>query len=266
MTGGLALAAMVGAAIVLVALGALDLVRLVDGFGVVLVLVALGFFVWLFLGVNWTRAERGRLIVIVVLFLAATIFWGGYEQAGSSLNLFASEHTTRSFGGEEVLASYFQSVPAFFVIVLSVVFTVLWTVLGRRQPSSPGKFALGLIFLGLGFVVMMLAASRIGVGSKVGPEWLIATYFLHVMGELCLSPIGLSAVTKLAPERVTSLMMGVWFLASSVGSYFAGRAAGYSEFLSLGGLFAWVAAISIASGVILAVFIKPIRGRMDGVR
>lgn len=252
------------AVVLLVSGGVVSLFTVAQSFGLVLLVVAVAFFTALF-SQNWTREERNRLIVIVVLFLAAAIFWGGYEQAGSSLNLFAQDSTDRTWGGEEIPASWFQSVPAFYVLVMSVVFTVLWTVLGRRQPSSVAKFALGLLFLGAGFVVMIFAAIQAGQGVKVGPGWLLVTYLLHVIGEMCLSPIGLSAVTKLAPARVTSTMMGVWFLASSIGSLIAGLAAGFSETLSMPGVFGVSAVAALVAGVLLGVAVPRLRKLMGSV-
>jgi POT family proton-dependent oligopeptide transporter len=203
----------------------------------------------------------------VALFLAATFFWGGYEQAGSTLNLFANESTDRFIDwlSWEFPAGWFQWVPALFVIVQAPLFAWLWVRLGTRQPSSPAKFAFGLVFLGVGYLVMVAAATAAGAGHRVGIGWLLATYFLHVVGEMCLSPVGLSTVTKLAPERVTSLMMGVWFLAASAGSFLAGSTARLYESLSLPKLFGAVAATCIAGGILLALLVRPIRKLMGGV-
>jgi len=250
--------------VALVAGNVVSLVAVAQGFGLVLLALAAAFFVALF-SQHWSREERRRLLVIVVLFLAATIFWGGYEQAGSSLNLFAKDFTERMWRGEEFPASWFQSVPAFYVLVLSVVFTVLWTVLGRRQPSSVAKFALGLVFLGAGFAVMIFAALEVADGGKVGPGWLLVTYLLHVTGEMCLSPIGLSAVTKLAPARVTSTMMGVWFLASSIGSLIAGLAGGLFETLPLPWLFGIPTAVAVGAGLLLGLAVPRLRKLMGNV-
>jgi POT family proton-dependent oligopeptide transporter len=236
-----------------------------NAFGVFLLVVAVVFFGWLFLTGDWTPVERGRLWAIVAFFLAASFFWGAYEQAGSSLNLFAERATNRMFGGWEFPAGWFQQVPALFVILQAPVFAWLWIRLGRRQPSSPAKFALGLLFVGLGFVVMIGASAAAAGGAKVGPAWLIVTYFLHVIGEMCLSPVGLSTVTKLAPARVSSLMMGVWFLASAVGNYLGGRVAGLYETLELSTLFGIVAAIPIGAAVVLFLFVPAIRRLMAGV-
>jgi POT family proton-dependent oligopeptide transporter len=236
-----------------------------NAFGIFLLALTVGFFAWLFAAGNWSPIERGRLGAIVMLFIAASFFWGAYEQAGSSLNLFARDFTDRSIFGREFPAGWFQSVPALFVIIQAPIFAWLWVRMGKRQPSSPMKFTLGLIFVGLGFLVMMLAASQARAGVPVGPQWLFLTYFLHVIGEMCLSPVGLSTVTKLAPARVTSLMMGVWFLASAVGNYLGGRAAGFYETLPLWGLFGAVAGVSIGGGLMLALLVKPIRRMMAGV-
>jgi POT family proton-dependent oligopeptide transporter len=235
---------------------------LADSFGIVLLLVTIVFFAWLLASGHWTSVEFKRLVAIIVLFVAASFFWGAYEQAGSSLNLFAQEFTNRVVWGFEFPASWFQFVPALFVIIQAPIFAWLWMRLDKRQPSSPTKFALGLIFVGLGFVVMVFASLS---GVAVGPQWLLATYFLHVIGEMCLSPVGLSTVTKLAPARVTGLMMGVWFLAASVGNYLGGRTAGLYGSIPLWQLFGYVAATAIGGGIILALLVKPIRRLMGGV-
>ncbi len=237
-----------------------------NAFGVMLLAIVVAFFGWLFVTGDWTAVERGRLWAIVFLFLAASFFWAAYEQAGSSLNLFAERSTDRAMPlVGQFPAGWFQQVPALLVILQAPLFAWLWVRLGRRQPSSPAKFALGLVFVGLGFVVMIGAAVASRGGVLVSPLWLLATYFLHVVGEMCLSPVGLSTVTKLAPARVTGLMMGAWFLASAVGNYLGGRVAGLYETVPLPTLFGAVAAITIAAGALLALLARPIRRLMGGV-
>jgi POT family proton-dependent oligopeptide transporter len=236
-----------------------------NSFGVVLLGLTAAFFVWLLTRPYWNAVERKRLLAIVILFVAASFFWGAYEQAGSSLNLFARDQTDRVVMGSEFPASWFQWVPALFVIIQAPIFALLWVRLGPRQPSSPAKFSLGLLFVGLGFVVMIVAATLTRGGALVSPAWLLATYFLHVVGEMCLSPVGLSTVTKLAPARVTSLMMGVWFLASAVGNYLGGRTAGLYETLPLWQLFGIVAATAIGGALVLGLLVRPIRRLMGGV-
>jgi POT family proton-dependent oligopeptide transporter len=240
--------------------------RVADSFGVVLLLLTVAFFGWLLLSGHWTPVERRRLVAVLALFVAASFFWGAYEQAGSSLNLFAKHSTDRIVLGYEFPASWFQLVPALFVIIQAPIFAWLWVRMGKRQPSSPAKFSLGLLFVGLGFVVMVAAAWATASGIKVGPSWLLATYFLHVVGEMCLSPVGLSTVTKLAPARVAGLMMGAWFLASAVGNYVGGRVAGMYGAMPLWQLFGIVAATTLGGGLVLALLIRPIRRLMGGVR
>jgi POT family proton-dependent oligopeptide transporter len=262
-----AVAAVIVVAAVLLATGVVrvDIEAVSDSFGLVLAVITVVFFAWLFVAFRWTKVERNRLVAIVVLFLAASVFWGAYEQAGSSLNLFAFNDTDRTIGSFEFPAGWFQQVPAIFVVIMAPIFAWLWVRLGPRQPSSPAKFALGLIFVGLGFAVMIGASTAAATGVAVSPMWLIATYFLHVVGEMCLSPVGLSTVTKLAPERATGMMLGVWFLASAVGNYVGGRAAGFYETIPLWQLFGLFAAITVGAGLLLALLIRPIRKLMGGV-
>jgi POT family proton-dependent oligopeptide transporter len=144
-----------------------------------------------------------------------------YEQAGSSLTLFADRMTRTTIFGWAYPSSWFQSVPAIFVIIFAPMFAALWQKMGDRQPSSPGKFIYGLLFAGIAFVIITIAA-MVGANGRVSPLWLIVVYLIQTFGELCLSPVGLSTVTKLSPGRMVGLMMGVWFLSISIGSYIAG--------------------------------------------
>ncbi len=225
----------------------------------ILLLVTVGFFAWLFLGGDWTPDERKRLVVIFVLFLGATVFWSAFEQAASTLNLFADRETRNSVLGFDYPASWLQSVNALFIILFAPVAGWIWLKLGPRDPSSPAKFSLGLFLLGAGFGVMIMAASAAAGGVKVSPLWLILTYFLHTAGELCLSPVGLSAMTRLAPARVTGLMMGVWFLATSVGNKIAGEVARLYESLSRVEIFSAVTAIALLFALLMALLVRPIK-------
>jgi proton-dependent oligopeptide transporter, POT family len=162
-------------------------------------------------------------------------------------------------------ASWFQSIHSLFIIALAPVMAWLWVRLGSKDPSSPSKFSWGLIFVGLGFVVMVIAALRAASGAQVSSVWLWLTYFLHTIGELCLSPVGLSAFTKLAPVRVAGFMMGVWFLSTSIGDYIGGRLASFYESWPLPSLFGAVAAFCIVLGLALALFVKPMKKLMGGV-
>ena len=193
------------------------------------------------------------------------MFWAAYEQAGSSLSLFAERSTNRVLLGFDFPASWFQFVPSLFVMILAPMFAWLWIALGKREPSSPAKFTLALIFGGIGFAILIPPARATLLGALVSPWWLTATYFVQTVGEMCLSPVGLSAMTKLAPARVAGMMMGLFFVSISIGDYLAGTAASLYESLPLPELFGVVAAISFGAAVLLAVLIKPTVKLMSGV-
>jgi POT family proton-dependent oligopeptide transporter len=253
----------VGGALVATGAVSLDPEAISRNFQWVLFGITAAFFAWLFLAGEWTREERKRLLVISVLFIAATVFWMAYEQAGSTLNLFAERSTHNSVLGHGYPASWYQSLPPLYVILFAPAFAALWVWLGIRNPSSPAKFSIGLLLLGLAFAIMIGAASAAAGGARVSPMWLFVSYFLQVMGELCLSPVGLSAMSKLAPARIAGLVMGVWFLASAVGNYLAGMAASVYETMPLPTLFTIVAAIALAAALVLALLIRPIRRMLE---
>ncbi|HKE57636.1 MAG TPA: peptide MFS transporter [Pyrinomonadaceae bacterium] len=207
--------------------------------------------------------ELRRVLVIFILVVFSVIFWMTYEQAGSSMTLFADRLTRNEVFGLTFPSSWWQSVPAIFVIILAPIFAFLWQKMGDRQPSSPAKFAFGLLFAGIAFGVITLAASLTGAG-RVSPWWLLIVYFIQTVGEMCLSPVGLSTISKLSPMRMVGLMMGVWFLSISIGSYIAGRTtqlfeSGTPEVLTRA--FGIFAAISIFAALLLAV-LTPIIKRM----
>ncbi len=198
--------------------------------------------------------------------MAAVLFWGAYEQAGSTLNLFADRYTRLELLGFSFPSSWFQSVQPIFVILLAPVFAWLWIRLGRREPSVPAKFAIALVFMGLSFLVLVPAGAiaQSGTGIRVSPWFLVWAYFISELGELCLSPVGLSAVTKLAPVRIVGLMMGVWFLSNAFGNKLAGWAAGFFSTVPLHDLFREVAGILFVAGVVMFALVKPIRRLMVG--
>ena len=212
-----------------------------------------------------TVADWKRIAAVVVLFLFATLFWGAYEQAGSTLNLFTDRYVRLELFGIKLYASWFASIQALFVILLAPLFAWLWLRLGSRQPSSPAKFALALLFMGLAFLLLMPAGAIAQGGVKVSPMWLVGAYFVQELGELCLSPVGLSVVTKLAPVRIVGLMMGVWFLSNAFGNKLAGWSAGFISTLPLPTLFGVTAGVSLAAAVIMFLLIRPMRGLMGGV-
>ena len=167
--------------------------------------------------------ERDRLIVIGILILFSLIFWALFEQAGSSLNILTDRGVNRVIFGWEVPASMFQSLNAGFIFTIAPLFAMLWIALAKRnmEPSTPIKFSIGIIFVGLGFLALVYGM-RSSEGLQTGVFWIILIYLLHTLGELCLSPVGLSSVTKLSPQRIVGFMMGMWFFASAAGNYVAG--------------------------------------------
>jgi len=254
--------AVVAAIALMVRQGIVSAEAITDGFKWVYLALVLAFFVWLFAGNSWTKEERKRLIVIVVLFVGAAIFWSAFEQAATSLNLFAQDNTRNSVFGWAFPSSWFQSVNALLIIIFAPIFAWIWMALGKRDPSSPAKFAFGLVSVGLGFVVMVGAASASANGVLVSPWWLVATYLLHTIGELSLSPVGLSSMTRLAPDRVKGMMMGVWFLAASIGNLIAGGVLGFYAKFTLPQVFGAVAGFAIVSGLVMFALVAPIKRMM----
>ncbi len=253
--------------LVLTGLLALDVKVLAAGAGVVIVALALLYFGFLLVAGGLNQLERKRVLAVAALFIFSALFWSGFEQAGSSLNLFASQYTERMIGSLEVPASILQAVNPLFIIGLAPVFAWLWVALGRREPSIPGKFALGLVISALGFLTMTLAANLTAGGTtKVNMLWLVLAYFFLTVGELCLSPVGLSAMTKLAPVKFSSQIMGVWFISVSLGNLIAGQVGGLFEKLPLPQIFGAVTVITLAAGIVLALLVKPLKGLMGDVR
>lgn len=217
----------------LVALGTIALLALMmksdENAWLAYAIYSLPILVVLYFGVFRRDDDSKRIAAIGVFFIAAVLFWAVFEQAGTTLTLFADELTRTELLGRPFPSSWFQSVNALFVIALAPVFAWLWVALGTRQPAVAVKFVLGLVFLGLSFALMVPAAQGI-VDGKVSPWWLIGVYFLQTLGEMCLSPVGLSTMSKLAPARLTGLVLGVWFLATALGNKLSGTlSAGFSS-------------------------------------
>ena len=241
--------------------------------GVTIAVVAFVYLGYVILFGGLTTEERNKVIVIAILFLFSAMFWSGFEQAGSSLNLFAERFTNRNFLGWEIPAGYFQSVNSMFIIIFAPFFGALWIWLGRRnlEPSSPIKFVFGLFLLGLGFLVMYFAAKIAASGDLAAPTWLILTYMLHTFGELSLSPVGLSLVTKLAPAKYGGQMMGIWFLSISLGNLIAGLIAGEvsggtEEALSqMPDQYMVIVYTAMGAALLLLILSKPIKKLMGNV-
>ena len=258
--------------IILAAAGVMTINAQVVGTNMAYVLVglALVYFAYMFFAGGLNTDEKKRVVVIGVLFVFAAIFWSAFEQAPTSLNLFARDFTDRMIGGFEIPATWFQSVNSAFIILLAPVFAFLWTYLSKRgiNISSPFKFSLGLAFAGIGFVVMILAADIVvasGGTVRVSPWWLVASYFFQTVGELALSPVGLSSMTALAPKRFVGQMMGIWFLASSVGNLIGGLVGGHvdpEKLEQMPQLFTGTTAFLVVAAVVLALLAIPIRRMM----
>ena len=236
----------------------LSFLNVAQGTGLLITLLVIVYFGYVFLFGELTPDERKRVAVIPLLFVAAAVFWSGFEQAGSSMNLFADRLTDRVVLGWEAPASWLQSINPLFIVALAPVFAWFWVWLGSRNPSIPLKFTLGLILLGLGFFVLAWGSTFTTDGSRVSPMWLIVTYFFHTVGELCLSPVGLSSITKLSPQRFVGQMMGIWFMAAALGNLLAGLLAGLIESLPLPQLFGTVGVMVAGAGLLVLLVSGPV--------
>ncbi|HEX7119535.1 MAG TPA: peptide MFS transporter [Longimicrobiales bacterium] len=231
---------------------------------------ALVYFAYVFLFGGLNTDEKKRILVIAVLFLFAAAFWSAFEQAPTSLNLFAADFTDRMVGSFEIPATWFQSVNSFFIILLAPVFASLWVALARRgvDLSSPAKFALGLAFAGVGFALMIVASNTVvagGAGTLVSPWWLVFSYFFQTVGELCLSPVGLSSMTKLSPRKYVGQMMGIWFMASALGNLIAGLVGGHVDpenLAEMPRLFTTTTASLFIAAAVIGLMVVPIRRMM----
>jgi POT family proton-dependent oligopeptide transporter len=212
-----------------------------------------------------TRDDWHRIFAIMILGFFVIFFWMGFEQAGGTMSLFADKQTDRHLMGWEIPASVFQAINPMGIVLLGPIVALIWTKLSRSRfaPSTPTKMALGMIILGLGFIVLAIAQGRAETLGKVGPQWLFFVYLLHTIGELCLSPVGLSMVTKLAPARVAALMMGVWYLANAI----ANKLAGSMEKILEGSdfpLYWFLVGSSVGAGVILLLITPLVKKLMHG--
>ena len=270
----LGVALLVAAIATIIALAAggwvtLDPVRLAAAASWVIVLFVAAYFLYLLLFAGLTAQERRRVYVMGALFAAYAAFFAGFEQAGASLNLFAERYTHRMLLGWSMPAGVLQGATAFYTILFAPVFAALWIALGRRgkDPAPTAKFSIGLVLLALGYLVMYFAARYVVAGEKVLPTWLLLSYFLQECGDLCLSPVGLSAMTKLAPRRFVGQIMGLWFLALALGDNLAGQLSGQYDahnLVTLPELFSkifWWALIAAA----IMLLITPVAKRLTRV-
>jgi POT family proton-dependent oligopeptide transporter len=253
--------------------GVLDLTTaqgLARGMGTIISSVALGYFAYIMLAGGLDATEKRRVAVLFVFFLASAAYWAGNEQQGSSLQIFADRYTNLVFFGWEIPSSWFQNLNPAFILLFSPVLASLWLFLANRKISFPvpAKFAVSLLLLGVAYVVMVFAAQVALTGVRTSPLYLSFTYLFFTLAELFLSPVGLSAFSKLSPKRYTSQLMGLWFIGSSLGNLIAGLfAGGFDEknVQQMPELFQSVAVFSLGFGVLLLLFVKPLKRWMGGI-
>jgi POT family proton-dependent oligopeptide transporter len=271
-TAVLSIGIAIAAVFVLAATGAVELnaASIAEYMTYLMVGMAVVFFAFIFLFGKLSGDERKRVAVIVVLFAFAAIFWSAFEQAPTSLNLFARDFTDRTVGGFTIPATWFQSVNPLMIILFAPMVAGLWIGLAKRggDLSSPAKFSLGLFLAGIGFVIMIFAANAVvssGGQTLVSPWWLVGSYFFQSIGELFLSPVGLSSMTKLSPRRYVSQMMGIWFLASALGNLIGGRVGGHvdpEKLDQMPKLFTTTTISLMVAATLCALLIIPIRKMM----
>lgn len=229
-------------------------------------LLAVAYFAYLLFFAGLTAAERRRVMVMVALFVASVTFWAGYFQQGGSFNLFAARYTDMHILGWNAPPGVLQGADSLFVIILAGVFAALWLALGRRDrdPPAAGKFGVALLLLGAGFLVMYFAGERVLAGHRVLSTWLLSAYFLHVCGEMCISPVGLSNMSKLVPPRFVGQAMGMWFLSLALGGVLAGQLSGQydaSHLESLPALFLRIFWYGVIAGVVM-LLVTPLTRRL----
>ncbi len=240
-----------------------DPIPIANALTVIIISIAAIYFLYLFIFGKLNEDERKKIILIIVLFFGAAFFWSGFDQAGSSFNIFAKEYTDRIIFGWEYPASWLQVLNPVLVVILSPFMAYLWIFLGKRMldPSLPFKFGLGLILMAVGFIFIAIGANVAMQEGLAGARWLLLTYLFHTIGELTLSPIGLAAISNLSPKRYVGQMMGIWFLASSLGAIIAGLLSGqatYEGLNSMPDLFNKIAVISSIAGLVLILISKPL--------
>jgi proton-dependent oligopeptide transporter, POT family len=263
---------MLALAAISVTSGILDSIQLANSMKYIISGITVGYFFYIgFLDKSLTIVERKRVGVLFILFVAIAIFWSGFEQAATTFTIFADRHTDKDLFGFALPASWFQNANSFYILVFSAPFAALWVWLNKKNlnPNVPVKFGLGLIQLGLGFLIMYFAAERVLDGTLAGMGWLTFTYLLHSLGELCISPVGLSSYTKLAPKKYYSQMMGLWFVGASLGNLIAGLFAGNFDegnVDAMPGLFMQFCLYGVGAGLIMILFQKQIKSWMGGIK
>ncbi|WP_379137861.1 peptide MFS transporter [Paenibacillus sp. sgz500958] len=234
--------------------------------GILGILIPTLYFIVMFRSPRTTSVERSRLVAYIPLFIAAIMFWAIQEQGSTILASYADKRTQLDFAGLHISPAWFQSLNPLFVITLAPVFAWLWVKLGKRQPSIPKKFALGLLFAGLSFLVILLPAYFGGEDAMVNPLWLVLSYFIVVLGELCLSPVGLSATTKLAPSAFSAQTMSLWFLSNAAAQAINAQIVKFYSPSTEMVYFGVIGGAAIILGILLFSFSPKIQGYMKGIQ
>jgi len=266
---GIIAAALILLAVHFTGLYPMTILNLSNLVGVLLIVVPIIYFGFLFARGGFDKAEKNRIIAIIVFYIAAALFWSAFEQAGSTLTLFADRNTENTVLGYSFPSTWWQSINAGFIIILSGVFAWLWLKLNamKKEPSTPMKFTIGLLLVGVGFLILVPAASIIeSTGNRVGVHWLLLVYFTHTVAELFLSPVGLSAMTRLAPHRIVGQMMGIWFLGAATGNFIGGRIGGLFESFPIKSIFLAVFIYCALSALVMFFLVPWIKRLMGEVK
>ncbi|WP_100330040.1 peptide MFS transporter [Bacillus xiapuensis] len=246
--------------------GYLTLDRFILFISILGIIIPAAYFIVMYLSSKTTDVERSRLLAYIPLFIAAMMFWAIQEQGANILAVYANDRVQLEFAGIELQSSWFQTLNPLFIVLLAPVFAWMWTKLGDRQPSTSRKFSLGIIFAGLSFLLMIFPAYINGTESLVNPLWLAGSFFLVVIGELCLSPVGLAATTKLAPSAFSAQTMSLWFMSNASAQAINAQIVGfYSENTEVA-YFGVIGGLSILLGVLLFLVAPKIQSMMKGVR
>ena len=245
-----------------------DAVFFAERFRDFLVILSMVYFAYLFLFAGLNSAEKRNVLMLLLLFIGAAAFWSGFDQSAGSLTIFTRDYVDLTFGSFTAPVSWTQFANPLFVVMFAPFFAYIWVFLGKRNlnPNTPVKFAIGLIFMALGFIIMLFAVDYALVSSPVGVQWLLLTYLLHTFGELALSPVGLSAFSKYSPKRYLGQMMGLWFLASSLGGVLAGLFGGEATSTGLDSMtpiFSELVYYYLVLAVVLIVLSFFIKGKVE---
>ena len=248
----------------LAAMGQLNITNIINIITIVAIALPIYYFVMMLNSKKVTKPEKSRVLAYIPLFIAAAIFWAIEESGSVVLALFAEQRTVLHIGSWHFAAANFQTLNPLFIMILTPVFVTLWD-RWKGQPSAPGKFSAGLVFAGLSYILMALPGMMYGTTGRVSPFWLVGSWFIVEIGEMLISPIGLSVTTKLAPKAFKSQMMSMWFLADSAGQAVNAQIVKYYSSATEVPYFLIIGLVSIVFGIILMFFVKKIHSLMDGV-